>query len=241
MNEQTFDELSIEAWRTSLSAERAHQAARLIRTLGMLHPGSLVIDFGCGTGQIAVALAGEGMRVLGIDRSPVAIAEAKQVSHPLCTFLEADWREYDPMASADCALFWFTTLCSGRESDVHALSIARRSLNSDGVLLLETRHWDRMVRRFHAHSERRGGSIVLKEHHSYDPVTGFQSTQEFYSTGDATIQRQYQTRRYSFPELSDMCFLAGFQAVEGFDEAGNHLSNDSERLVLRARVGRARA
>ena len=39
--------------------------------------GALVIDAGCGTGRYARGLAGAGFRVIGVDRSPALIDEAR--------------------------------------------------------------------------------------------------------------------------------------------------------------------
>ena len=89
--EQIFDQLCIDAWRAELSEDRACTAARVIIKFAALHQGSLVADFGCGVGLISRALAENGMRVLGIDRSGAAIAEAERTGHPLCTFFESDW------------------------------------------------------------------------------------------------------------------------------------------------------
>lgn len=51
-----------------------HGEAALIRSLG---PGS-VLDAGCGTGRVAIELAGHGVDVLGVDMDASMIAEAKR-------------------------------------------------------------------------------------------------------------------------------------------------------------------
>src|SRR5260370_39518592 len=57
--------------------ERDHRTlARLLR------PGMIVLDIGCGTGAITVGIAksvGHGGRVLGIDRDPEQVVEARQL------------------------------------------------------------------------------------------------------------------------------------------------------------------
>ena len=235
VEEQVFDRLCVDAWREEYSEDRARVAAKMIVRLASLHSGSKVIDFGCGVGRIARELALSGSRVTGIDRSRAAIAEAKRDAHPLCTFVEADWHRFSASGDFDCALFWGTTLCSGEGPDLESLRAARRCLRETGVLIVEMRHWDRMVRRFEARSERRSPDCVLVEDHDYDPLTGVQSTQECYSFGQSKVQRRYQTRRYSFAELRSLCRRAGFATVEGYDETGARLSNESERAVLLAR------
>lgn len=55
--------------------------------------GARVVDLGCGPGVQAVFLARHGMRVTGVDRSPVALAKARQLAGfygTEVTFVEGD-------------------------------------------------------------------------------------------------------------------------------------------------------
>lgn len=231
-----FDELDVEAWRQELTVGRAQHAAELITKLAALRQGSSVIDFGCGSGAVAHALAYRGISVCGIDRSEAAIMEARAGAPALCSFEQADWLEVSLERSFDCALFWYTTLCAGAERDMSALRMARKQLNTGGVLLLETRNWDRQPRQFDSRSERAGANFVLTERHAYDPTSGVQTTEQTFTFVDRAISRVYQTRRYSYLELRAMCLEAGFGQVAAFDQTSAELSNESERLILRARA-----
>src|SRR5262249_31113746 len=108
VEEQVFDRLSLDAWRPELADEPASLAAELIRSLASVRPGSRVIDCGRGGGRIGGALALRRICVTGLDRSRDAIAEANRVAHPLCTFIEIDWRNYAGQDEFDFALFWYT-------------------------------------------------------------------------------------------------------------------------------------
>jgi SAM-dependent methyltransferase len=231
---QIFDRLWIESWRADLAGRSPIRAAELIVKLADLHSTSTLIDFGCGTGRIAHALTQFGIHVTGIERSAEALSEARRVDNPLCRFLSADWCDYDPDPAFDCAIFWFTTLCAGPESDSEALSIARRALGPDGTLLIETRHWDRVPRRFDARTRRDSDNCTLIEKHSYDPDSRIQTTKERYFLPKRIVSRTYQTRRYGIQELRNMCLQVGFAHVDAFDEEGQPLSTDSERMILRA-------
>jgi SAM-dependent methyltransferase len=236
MKAQIFDELWVESWRAELEGNRPQQAAELIARLGGLRAGSMLIDFGCGIGRVAHALACHGIRVTGIDRSVDALAEARAAENPLCHFVLGDWSGYRPGARFDCAIFWFTTLCAGDECDLETLRIAGEALRPGGVLLIETRHWGRISRQSAASSQRSSKLCSLLEHHSYSADAKIQTTEEHYIAGTRTVRRTYQTRRYQFSELQDMCSRAGFEDIQGFDESGLPLSDASERLVLRARL-----
>ena len=85
---------------------QAHRADRRVlnrrtldrdhRTLAkLLRPGMIVLDIGCGTGAITVGIAkavGPGGRVLGIDRDPEQVVEARQLHRdtPNLSFEEGD-------------------------------------------------------------------------------------------------------------------------------------------------------
>lgn len=51
--------------------------------------GRDILDFGCGIGRLAAALAGRGARVTGVDLSPEMIAEARRRA-PFVTFLPVE-------------------------------------------------------------------------------------------------------------------------------------------------------
>src|SRR5271166_4724968 len=54
-------------------------------------PGEAILDLGCGTGHLTARIGSYGAQVLGIDRSPEMIAEARR-KHPEVQFEVADAR-----------------------------------------------------------------------------------------------------------------------------------------------------
>lgn len=77
-------------WR-SLAAEgrNVHGEADLVSALLAEHGGNRVLDAGCGTGRVAIALADRGHTVVGVDvdAGMLSAARAKQ---PALTWIEAD-------------------------------------------------------------------------------------------------------------------------------------------------------
>jgi glycine/sarcosine N-methyltransferase len=123
--------------------------------------GAHVFDAGYGTGGHAIALAGLGYRVTGVDLSPELLAEARRkatVGAPVA-FVEDDLtRLPDALGStgdADAGTTLFdAVLCRGVLNDLldderraRAFAAFARCLCRGGVLVLDVREWDGSVRR----------------------------------------------------------------------------------------------
>lgn len=234
--QQVFDDLYVSFWRNELEGARATQEAKVIAELAALTASATVLDLGAGSGRIAYELARMGISVHAVERSAPMAHEAQRRSQPGYQVVMNDWHSIALTPVFDCVLFWFTTLAAGREPDMKSLRKAREALLPRGTLLIETRHWDRMEREFHSTTRRTSELGVLTETHTYDPVTGRQTTREVYELREQTMERIYEIRRYSFPELREMALEAGFDEVEGFDGRAGPLTNDSQRAILRARA-----
>lgn len=76
--------------RLAAAGVNVHGEADLVASLG----GRRVLDAGCGTGRVARELARRGLAVVGVDRDPSMLAEARRLSPELV------WREAD-MADVD--------------------------------------------------------------------------------------------------------------------------------------------
>ncbi|MDQ0195704.1 class I SAM-dependent methyltransferase [Paenibacillus wynnii] len=73
-------------------------------------PGERIMDWGCGTGDLAAAIAARGTNVTGIDASAEMIHTARS-KYPQITFVEADGQSYVSEAPVDAifsnaALHW---------------------------------------------------------------------------------------------------------------------------------------
>ena len=110
--------------------EKARSLAKLLEPL----PGERILDLGCGTGQLASEIAAHGAVVIGVDRSPEMIGEARK-KFPSLDFLVCDARalpfreEFDAVFS-NAALHWV------QEADQAVAGIAR-ALKPDGRFVAE--------------------------------------------------------------------------------------------------------
>lgn len=234
MRGQVFDELCIEFWRPECTGKYAEVAANLIISIGQLLTNNRVIDFGCGIGQIATELGKRGLIVTGIERSDHAFKEATRKPHVNCSFLHSDWSDFQTKGQFECAVFWRTTLCAGRDKDLQSLLVAHNSLLDGGRVIIESRNWSHDLRFFENSSERFCELGKLHETHTFNDKTGIQTTREHFETDSGEVVRSYETQRYSISELENLLELAGFSDLQAFDETGSVLNRKSKRLIMRA-------
>ena len=72
-----FHGIVLDLWRAAITEEAtAAQATFLEQTFG-IRPGSSVLDVPCGNGRLALALAGKGYRLTGVDIASEFIDEAR--------------------------------------------------------------------------------------------------------------------------------------------------------------------
>jgi SAM-dependent methyltransferase len=237
-----FSDFYLRAYAGDERQDRAagEQALAAARMAGCPAGGDLV-DVPCGFGRHAVPLARAGYRVVGVDRSPVLLAEARRrAGDERRPRLErADYREL-PFAdeSFDAALNLFTSLgYLGDEEDTDVLREIGRVLRPEGRLVIETMHRDLLVRGFQEHDWRLlGAGRLLLEQSTFDPRSGLaQTTQTLIDKTGERESRSFSVRVYTATELVAMLSRAGFAESRCFgDLDGGPFATDT-RLVIVAR------
>lgn len=103
--------------------------------------GGPILELGCGTGRIAIPLARDGHRVVGIDRSPAQLARARQKSVAADVKVElvaSDIRTFALPEPFRLILIAFNTfLLLSPEERRACLARVREHLARDGVFVLD--------------------------------------------------------------------------------------------------------
>lgn len=240
--ERLFDELYLKTYADVQRDEDAEPLALGAMRLAGCEPPADVLDAACGYGRHSRVLARAGYRVVGLDRSPVLLAEARRRSKGLDwpRWTEGDYRElpfdgesFDVVANLFTSFGFF-----GEEGDLRALTEFRRVLRPERALVLETMHRDRLmaILQPRAWEELPDGAVRL-ERRAFDPVEGvIEVALTYWPKGGEPVTVEYRLRVYTASELKRMTREAGFAEVEFYgDPDGGPLTRET-RLVLVART-----
>ena len=128
----------------------AEFAASFDDVLNLLPSNAHVLDCSCGTGQLAVGLAGRGMQVVATDASEAMVRRTAELSEEFgasVRTLRADWHELPDHfgdATFDMVFCVGNSLhhAEGAKGRVAALESMSRLLRRGGRLVLTSRTWE---------------------------------------------------------------------------------------------------
>ena len=125
-----------------LWARHTEKESREIIEYCRVEPGQSVLDFGCGAGRHAIALAKSGIRVTGVDYVPSFIGKAESTagkpSVPDARFVEADCRDVqlDEVFDAAVCLYDVVGTYADLESNFRILANLAHHLKPGGFVLV---------------------------------------------------------------------------------------------------------
>ncbi|HYZ75803.1 MAG TPA: class I SAM-dependent methyltransferase [Gaiellaceae bacterium] len=239
--DRLFDELYLRTYAVLERSGEAEVEALAAARLAGVEPGGDVLDCPCGYGRHSIPLARAGYRVVGADRSPVLLEEARRrAGEEGPTWVEADHREL-PFAdgSFDAVLNLFSSLgYRGEDGDRKTLAEFRRVLRPGGALVVETMHRDRLASIFQPRGwEPLPDGGLMVEERLFDEVAG--EVETTHGLIDAEGRRDsvtYRMRCYTATELVRLVAAAGFAGIECFGGLERQELTIATRLVVLARA-----
>lgn len=202
-----------------------------------LTPTGRILEFGVGTGRLAIPLAAAGHAVTGVDASPemLSLLRARPGTEQI-HLLEADFTTVDAGPGYDVVLIAFSTLflVPSQEEQLAVLANAYRHLRPGGYVVVEAFVPDhsRWTRDQNLSIGRIDGDGVTLKVSLHDPVRQVISTQDITVDSSGTTLRPNQLR-YAWPaELDAMALASRLRLVRrGADWQGSEFTAASTAHV----------
>jgi SAM-dependent methyltransferase len=199
--------------------EQRDDVSTVVSMVGELTPAGNILEFGVGTGRLALPLAAAGHSVTGVDASPEMLKRLKD--HPgaeKIRVLEDDFTLVDAEEVFDVVLIAFSTLflVPSQEGQLACLANARRHLKPGGSLLIEAfvpdhSRWTRGQNLSVGDLDVEGVTLKLSTH---DAVNQVIFTQDVLIRAAGTTLRP-NVLRYAWPaELDAMGLASGLRLAQ---------------------------
>jgi SAM-dependent methyltransferase len=240
-----YDDIVAEAFLVRKDQDELRATGAFLSRELNLAPGGSLFDQCCGVGTLSHELGRQGVRVVGVDQSPLYVARAKREAERLgldCAFHVGDAFTFTPDDPTDAAVNWGTSF--GNADDDRNRAMLRRAfetLQPGGRFALDYQHVPRVLRQFqptllHRVEGERGETLILRES-SVDLPQGTLDQRWTFLLPDGTRHhRRSAVRLYMPHELAGMLRTCGFEDVRSFGGVGGEpLTLDSPRCILVAR------
>lgn len=213
----------------------------IIETLGLPNKAE-ILDLYCGYGRHAIELAKRGFKVTGVDGTAafVDIARQKAVEAGVTMqFEHKDMREltytnqFDAVVNMFAAFGYFSD-----EENTNVLSLIRRALRKDGLLLMDLLNREWMARsnlnRYWRHPS---GDYVLSYKAELQHGIAKMKRELINQTTGEKLRYEFDLRTYSIFEIDSLLKQSGFiieSTYGNFDRSSYHV--ESPRLIVLART-----
>ena len=233
--EEAFDEDYLYFYEELLTPERTAAEVDLIWKLLELEPGLELLDLACGHGRIANPLAERGVRVTGLDATPLflELALADAAEHGVVVeYVEGDMRSIPWSGRFDRVLNWFTSFgYFGDDENRRVLQEAHKALKPSGLLAVEVNHRDNLLGRYLDEVVTERGDDRMIDRHRFDVETSSQDERTIIRGGKQRTF-EFSVRMLTPAELRDWMLGAGFREAHAFGEDGEPLTLEHRRMTV---------
>jgi SAM-dependent methyltransferase len=237
------EDLWVELYPFLFSADRWSAAAGEIEALLRLapRPGDRVLDLCCGPGRHAIALAQQGLRVTGVDRTNFLLRKAEENAQAAGVQLELvreDMRRFRRPAAFDLIVSLYTSFgYFDDEDNQRVLYNVRDNLAPGGVVVFDVASKEGVAASFQetASATAPDGARAFKRHTVSDDWSRIDH-QWTIVRGDRARSFEFTLRIFSGRELKDLLLATGFSRVQLFGELdGRPYDRNLRRLIAVAR------
>ena len=237
--EEAFDEDYLYFYEGLLTPERTAAEVELVWRLLELEPGVELLDLACGHGRIANALAERGVRVTGLDATPLflELARADAAERGVeVEYVEGDMRSIPWSARFDRVLCWFTSFgYFSDEENRRVLASAYDALRPGGLFAVEMNNRDNLLGRYLEETVSERGEDRMIDRHRFDVRTSRSNDSRTVIRAGRERTFHFEVRMFTAAELRDWLLAAGFREAEPYGEDGEPLTLEHRRMSLVAR------
>ncbi len=237
--EEAFDEDYLYFYEELLTPERTAAEVELIWRLLELEPGLELLDLACGHGRIANALAERGVRVTGLDATPLFLELARKDAAERgveVEYVEGDMRSIPWRDRFDRVLCWFTSFgYFDDQENRRVLAGACSALTKGGLFAVDMNHRDNLLPRYLEETVSERGEDRMIDRHRFDVETSRSHDSRTVIRGGRERSFDFVVRMFTAAELRDWLRAAGFRETSAFGEDGEPLTLEHRRMTLVAR------
>jgi SAM-dependent methyltransferase len=237
--EEAFNDDYLYFYETFLTPERTAAEVELVWKLLRLEPGLELLDLACGHGRIANALAERGVRVTGLDATPLflELAQADAVERGVeVEYVEGDMRSLPWTDRFDRVLSWFTSFgYFGDDENRQVLAEVYRALKPNGSFAVEINHRDNLLGRYLDETVTERGEDRMIDRHRFDVQTSRSFDERTIVRGGKSRTFRFDVRMFTAAELRDWLRAAGFRDTFAYGDDGEPLTLEHRRMTV---VGR---
>jgi len=201
-----------------------------------------LLDLCCGYGRHSIEFAQRGFEVTGYDLSDSFIEKAKKDSAELglkIEFVKGDMRKlpFDHQFDAVVNIFTSFGFFDKESDDFKVTKGVSRALKKGGLLLLDLKNREHLIRNFQGRRWKQEEDFVLLEDNFFDLFTSrWETTRTLLFGNGRKKEYSFSLRMYTFTEILNLLKKSGFilEAVYG-DFDFREYSLDSPRMILISR------
>lgn len=240
-----FDEDYLRIYRPTLTPEITAREAEFIVGALAVEPPAEVLDLACGFGRHAIALAGRGFRMTGVDFNAryldIARADAARAGVEVA-FVQGDMRTLAFERTFDAAYSYFTSFgYFSDEENEQVIAHVARALRPGGRFLLDMMNRDWLLTHpAQRHWNQRADGSLLMEELSLDLVRSRVVSRMIHIApeGGAQVSKAFDLRAYTAAELAALFQRHGLAVREVWGGADRSpYDTESRRLVMLAERG----